>query len=476
MTNRKTTKRAFLASVMALIICFSMLLGTTYAWFTDTVSASRNRIVSGNLDVELDYAVMEDGEIKEWLPVEEDTNLFNENALYEPGYTEVVRFRIRNVGTLAVKCRVGINLISETPGINVYGDEFYLSHYLTTGLVDVDEIDAIKAKTTDTTALRNAYLEYADVKFEDAFVVDSYGSELTLEPNNYAVGEGEDETEFEVVITMPTSVGNEANFKTDLTTDEWISDSNFTGGEGFTNQPEILFGLKLAATQWTYEEDDFDDQYDADAEYPSYDAEDLQADLNTANTTTILTENVNIAETLTLAAGSKSVLDGNGNILYSTVEDALALSAAQGTVKDLSIIGSGYGLGADDLAGNLTIDNYYAAQGEYALKIGTGNGRVLTVTNSTFDGNVEIGSGLSYTSKFTDCKFLAQGEAHQLVVGSKITFENCAFDVGFTVSAPADVTITFRNCTYNGVKLTNGNHASTGFLADDFAGSVQFPS
>ena len=52
MTN-KSTKRAFLASVMALLLCFTMLLGTTFAWFTDSVSNGVNKIVSGNLDVEL---------------------------------------------------------------------------------------------------------------------------------------------------------------------------------------------------------------------------------------------------------------------------------------------------------------------------------------------------------------------------------------------------------------------------------------
>ena len=55
MTNTKSTKRALLASVMALLLCFSMLLSTTFAWFTDSVTSGNNIIKSGNLDIELEY-------------------------------------------------------------------------------------------------------------------------------------------------------------------------------------------------------------------------------------------------------------------------------------------------------------------------------------------------------------------------------------------------------------------------------------
>ena len=55
MTTRKGTKRALLMSVMSLFLCFAMLLGTTFAWFTDSVTSANNIIKSGNLDIELEY-------------------------------------------------------------------------------------------------------------------------------------------------------------------------------------------------------------------------------------------------------------------------------------------------------------------------------------------------------------------------------------------------------------------------------------
>ena len=56
MTNSKSTKRALLTSVLALLMCVTMLVGATFAWFTDTASTGVNKIQAGNLDVKLMYS------------------------------------------------------------------------------------------------------------------------------------------------------------------------------------------------------------------------------------------------------------------------------------------------------------------------------------------------------------------------------------------------------------------------------------
>ena len=53
MNNTKTTKRALLSSVMAMLLCITMLIGTTFAWFTDSASTAVNKIQAGTLDVQL---------------------------------------------------------------------------------------------------------------------------------------------------------------------------------------------------------------------------------------------------------------------------------------------------------------------------------------------------------------------------------------------------------------------------------------
>ena len=53
MTNKKVTKRALIASVISLMLCFTMLLGTTYAWFTDETSTNGNTLTSGSFDLHI---------------------------------------------------------------------------------------------------------------------------------------------------------------------------------------------------------------------------------------------------------------------------------------------------------------------------------------------------------------------------------------------------------------------------------------
>ena len=54
MTNSKSTKRALVSSTLAILMCMTMLIGTTFAWFTDTASTAVNKIQSGKLDVALE--------------------------------------------------------------------------------------------------------------------------------------------------------------------------------------------------------------------------------------------------------------------------------------------------------------------------------------------------------------------------------------------------------------------------------------
>ena len=79
----KTAKKQFLASVVSLMLCVAMLVGTTFAWFTDSAGSTNNIIKSGNLDVELEYLAKDEntGEF-EWTAVEDDTALIDNDAIY----------------------------------------------------------------------------------------------------------------------------------------------------------------------------------------------------------------------------------------------------------------------------------------------------------------------------------------------------------------------------------------------------------
>ena len=122
MTNRKSTKRALLGSVMAMVLCLAMLVGATFAWFTDTASTGVNKIQAGKLDVALE---MKDA-AGQWVPAEGKTLDFvkaagaeNEAILWEPGCTYTLpELRVVNKGNLALKYKVAITGINGSAKLN----------------------------------------------------------------------------------------------------------------------------------------------------------------------------------------------------------------------------------------------------------------------------------------------------------------------------------------------------------------------
>jgi hypothetical protein len=215
-----------------------MLLGTTYAYFVDGIKISSNVIQGGKLDILLEYKTNWGDE---WSPVEESTKLFRDSALYEPGYTEVVYLRVSNAGTLALKYLLSLNIASDESSINVYGDEFKLSEYLKVGTYVVEESNStdalISAKFGDNeSALESVELhtlKTADPKICSDVVL------LPKEDTAYIVA---------IVLTMPEDGAHKANTKL---------------GE---NLPYIDLGVRLFATQYTYESDSFDNMYDDSAD------------------------------------------------------------------------------------------------------------------------------------------------------------------------------------------------------------------
>ena len=243
------TKRALLTSVLALVLSLAMLAGSTFAWFTDTASTGVNRIVSGNLDVGLKYwGVGEDGR-KTWLTAENSKELFDENALWEPGYTQIVYLKVENNGNLALTYAMQITPVHETVGVNVDGEEFKLSDYIKFGWTTFT-VDGVGAPVA--------------LDREGAQTGVGGGAQLgtTLHRKAAKPLAADAEELVALVAWMPENVGNEANYS--------------------TVQPTIELSLKVLATQAAVESDSFDETYDRDAERdeklsskPEYDYESL---------------------------------------------------------------------------------------------------------------------------------------------------------------------------------------------------------
>ena len=405
MSKSKQTKKMLFSSVIALILCFSMLLGTTFAWFTDTVESGINKIQAGNLDIELEYAVLNaDGTVKEWKSVQGAETLFSSN-LWEPGHTEVVYLKLSNQGTLALKYQLGIN-VTETVGINVAGNPFKLSDYIYMGVVE----GAVPTFTSREKAIEEAK------KGTNGIIGNGYSKSGTML-------EGAEDLYMALVVYMPESVGNEANYKTG------------------TNAPVINMGIELFATQQMNESDSFDPDYDKGAAWTGavntewYNDTDKEFTLTTAEQLAGLAEIVNSGKDS--FAGKTVKLDADmdlNNVNWTPigVDSNKFVGTFIGTgytISNLRVVGGkALGLFGKTFTGahieGVTIDTAYVSGNDYVGAI-LGQGYLghncivdCTVTNATiiatpyfdsnkgvYDGGAKAGviAGQAYNGNITGC-------------------------------------------------------------------------
>ena len=226
--TKTNSKKALLSSAFALVLSIAMLIGTTFAWFTDTASTAVNKIQSGNLDVELEYSK----DFTAWTKVSDTTKVFEDSTLWEPGRTEVVYLRVKNAGNLALKYTLGLGNVYESAGRNVANDSYFLSNYVKMGTVDAS------AAYENRAAAINAVDPVADT-------IKNLGEKGVV---GATLKSGETKT-YAMVIYMPTEVGNEANPRNK--DPYWAA--------------KLSFGVSVNATQATVESDSFDNTYDEKA-------------------------------------------------------------------------------------------------------------------------------------------------------------------------------------------------------------------
>ena len=347
MRNQKSnTRRTLALSIMAICLCCVMLIGTTFAWFTDTATSGVNKIQSGNLDLNVEYTL--NG--TDWQALTKDTQLF-EGGLFEPGYTRVVAFRVTNVGNLALKYAVNMNLVSETNGTNVYDKPFKLSDYLTVNTIadaTAAQFDAAFANRTNSAALDwtttdfNAALESLNIK------------DVVLKADET----GKTGKVLLMQVAMPTDVGNEANAK----------DAN--------SQPEINFGVAFVATQAVEESDSYGNTYDEKAAYPVASASELQDAFANGG---VLNVTKDIVPDKTLVVNGKEV---TLNAAGQTVSNVDAADLWNDNDNDWSLVS------AQNRA-NLTItDGEFLAKENDCFAVDVQDGSTVTIKNGTYVGNI----------------------------------------------------------------------------------------
>ena len=216
MNNKRATKRALLTSVMALVMCVIMLVGTTFAWFTDTASTGVNKSQAGNLDVKL---MMLKG--SSWVSAEGETLTFKtkdnrtaDKILWEPGCTyKLPALRIDNRGNLALKYKIIISGIKGDAKLN----------------------EAIEWKISDGLVMGGIFHEMGVASMEGV-----------LYPSPMSPGYPNATNAFVISGHMREDAGNEY--------------------KGLSIEG---ISITVVATQYNYESDSFGSNYDKDATYPA---------------------------------------------------------------------------------------------------------------------------------------------------------------------------------------------------------------
>ena len=342
MNNKKATKRALLTSVMALVMCVVMLVGTTFAWFTDTASTGVNKIQAGNLKVDI-----VDKEGNNHLDTLNFTKAAGapdgEQLLWEPGCRYLtVGFRIANNGNLALKWKAEINKDNIVNG--------KAAPTAKDGKSLLDVIDFYVVTSTDENA--------------DAVAIENFTGNLA---------KGAESGVYYIKGVMQTSAGNDYQ---DLTL------------EGIT--------ITVYATQDTVENDSFGKTYDKDATYPVASAAEMKTalatggivsvnkDIKTDNIGNTEADRVTISKPTTLNLDAKIISPdnmGNNDINFCAliVDADTTINAGENGGIDTGVNG-GYGINVRNGA-TLTINggSYYGGGTAVQVQKGT-----LTITGGHF--------------------------------------------------------------------------------------------
>ena len=342
MTKTKSTKRALLMSALALMLCVSMFIGSTFAWFTDSVTSAGNIIKSGKLEVTMEWA---DG--AQAVPAADSTDwtdastgaIFNHDK-WEPGYVEVRHVKIANEGTLALKYQVNI---------------------LPTGDVSelADAIDVYYADPAVQVPDRAALADDAKI----GSLTRVLAAAGTTASGNLEAGASHTIT---IALKMRESAGNEYQDK------EIGSD----------------FAVQLLATQLTSEEDSFDNQYDIFADYDGEisTASALTAALEKGGVYKMIADVDGTAEEYAVAADGTAIDLNDNNLSVNFLTSDGDATIANGT---LTLPADGYVYPG---TGNVTLENVVIDSDDLSVMSYTGGSVTLkdvTVKNTSTSNPVQ---------------------------------------------------------------------------------------
>ena len=190
-------KRPFksIALSLSLFMIFLWLIlgtGTSLAWFTDRDDELNNIFHFAEFDLIVEYRD-KDGNYQD---LEAATEVFDDEALYEPGYVQVVYLRVKNNGNVPFKFKTAVSVTDYTEAVNFFGQKFHLQDYLKFGIAVADseaELNSVIAPRENAVTLANMPLNRYD--------------------SEYAELDAQDTVYMAVIVRMPQNVENIANYR-----------------------------------------------------------------------------------------------------------------------------------------------------------------------------------------------------------------------------------------------------------------------
>ncbi len=187
-------KIALALSLCALVVWGILGTGASLAWFTDTSPEINNIFHFAEFDVEVSHRLT-DGK---WESIDGKTDIFDDEALYEPGYVQVVYLKVENKGTVPFKFFTSVNVNGCIEATNVFGQRFMLQDYLQFGITTADSEDAMKNSVPN----RDEAVKIANMPLKN------YATETAiLDPGATKY--------IALIVRMPEEVGDIANYRGD---------------------------------------------------------------------------------------------------------------------------------------------------------------------------------------------------------------------------------------------------------------------
>lgn len=214
MKNKKWTKAALALSACLFVLWWVLGTGATLAWFSDADTV-RNEFQIGLLRIDVSYR---NDFVTDYIPLQGTTEAFYDEALYEPGYTQVVYLKIDNRGNVPFSYKVAVTVEDTDNGKNAWGEDIYLPNYLQYGAVFGENEAQVQAQVQDRLAAQNIAADQWGM----------LGTWSEISPYTYDVGE--DAHYMALIVYMPKEVGNAANYRGD-------------------DVPRVKLGIKLFAQQ-----------------------------------------------------------------------------------------------------------------------------------------------------------------------------------------------------------------------------------